>query len=278
MNKETALLLAISTGDEDRVWDLLYDPELDVNAILPRDLVIVDPEDDVDDLPLPTITVLQFAAMQGDYAIVDHLLAHPNIDVNQTDESGNTALHLAAVEGHDHIVRLLLDDDRVIPDFLNGFNQTPLYAAATSGAMECVEEFLVTENTFDLSHQVDLIVFKPTFVEMLEMFLESDKDLMEIVNLLKRYQADPKTVRKELQDKMGVTQWKVAELYAQVIFISDGLLKPNIRTREGRFFALAERLPMELQMLLCNRAFALPKDSVTYKYSEPAFRHLAIVC
>jgi hypothetical protein len=42
-----------------------------------------------------------------------------------------------------------------------------------------------------------------------------------------------------------------------------------------RFFRIARKLPMELQMMLCNRMFNSPKDLVLRKDSEPAFKRLA---
>jgi len=37
---------------------------------------------------------------------------------------------------------------------------------------------------------------------------------------------------------------------------------------------MAQKLPMELQMMLCNRAFGAANDTVLTKQSEPAFKRL----
>jgi len=42
-----------------------------------------------------------------------------------------------------------------------------------------------------------------------------------------------------------------------------------------RFFCIARKLPLELQMLLCNRVVDSSRQSVLRKHSEPAFKHLA---
>ena len=41
-----------------------------------------------------------------------------------------------------------------------------------------------------------------------------------------------------------------------------------------RFFAIASQLPLELQMVLCHRAFGSRKDLILIKHSEPAFKKL----
>ena len=42
-----------------------------------------------------------------------------------------------------------------------------------------------------------------------------------------------------------------------------------------RFFTIAKRLPMELQMILCRRAVGSMKQSILRKDSEAAFKSLA---
>jgi hypothetical protein len=63
-----------------------------------------------------------------------------------------------------------------------------------------------------------------------------------------------------------------------VVYLSDGFLKlkpGSSATAAGKFFSIATRFPLELQMILCNRVHGLHKDLVLTKYSEPAFKKLA---
>ena len=71
-----------------------------------------------------------------------------------------------------------------------------------------------------------------------------------------------------------------------MIFLSDDFLAmspaPQGKATEWdltvgvrRFFAIAVKLPMDLQMVLCNRIFGSGKDIVLTKSSEPGFRKLA---
>lgn len=74
---------------------------------------------------------------------------------------------------------------------------------------------------------------------------------------------------------------KAAELYAVVVFLCDDLLRPKTKdipaaeSKAARFFAQAQRLPMELQQLLCCRCFCLTYDSVPPSWSDHAFAKLA---
>lgn len=78
-----------------------------------------------------------------------------------------------------------------------------------------------------------------------------------------------------------------AEAFALVVFYCDSYLtfkgEPEIcfdgesskRMSAARFFNMAGRLPMDLQMVLCNRLFGSAKTLVLTKNSEPAFLCLA---
>ena len=70
------------------------------------------------------------------------------------------------------------------------------------------------------------------------------------------------------------------ELFALVVFYSDGLLKlhpfetEKVKKKTKRFFAIAKQLPMELQMLLCHRGVGSHGYLITTRDSEVAFRNL----
>jgi len=66
-----------------------------------------------------------------------------------------------------------------------------------------------------------------------------------------------------------------------VVFMSDGLLEirrevPGEKaTNAARFFRVMNQLPMELQMIVCNRIGGLGDMNVPTTRSEGAFRQLA---
>jgi len=76
----------------------------------------------------------------------------------------------------------------------------------------------------------------------------------------------------------------ISDLFALVVFLCDDLLTlkavssdPSSSNKASRFFVIAQLLPMELQMALCNRAFGSSKNFVLTKNSEPAFKKLGKV-
>ena len=69
-----------------------------------------------------------------------------------------------------------------------------------------------------------------------------------------------------------------AEVFALVVFVSDGLLQINETTTPSpaaRFFSIARRLPLELQMVLCHHVVGSAKEIIPGKDSEVAFKELA---
>jgi len=103
----------------------------------------------------------------------------------------------------------------------------------------------------------------------------------EAVSLLERFMANPAQTRLEVRMKLGVLD-ELAELAAEVfaltVFLCDDLLqlKPasHAATAATRFFAIAKRLPLELQMILCRRAVGSMKQNILQKDSEAAFKDL----
>jgi len=81
--------------------------------------------------------------------------------------------------------------------------------------------------------------------------------------------------------ELGLPGSCAAEVFAQIIFVCDDLLKikqTEVPTAAGRFFAMAKLLPMELQMILCHRVVESKKDYyILSSDSEGAFKKLAKV-
>jgi len=79
-------------------------------------------------------------------------------------------------------------------------------------------------------------------------------------------------VRVELGDELA------AEMFAQVVFVSDGLLQVKDTTTPSpaaRFFNIAAQLPLELQMVLCYRLVGSAKEMIPSTEGEAAFTRLA---
>ena len=116
---------------------------------------------------------------------------------------------------------------------------------------------------------------------------ESDEDYLRrrqngplITALLDSFNLDPATTSQQLRELPELRDSFISDLFALVVFLCDDLLIPSAAStsaafhKAARFFQITKRLPMELQMMICNRAFGVGKDIVLTKHSEPAFKRL----
>lgn len=84
----------------------------------------------------------------------------------------------------------------------------------------------------------------------------------ESLALWKEYQKD----RSKTLKKLGLYENRICDLFILVIMVSDKYHRvpdTHIQTPQGRFFAIAERLPMEVQMILANRTDNNPRDLIS---------------
>ena len=100
-----------------------------------------------------------------------------------------------------------------------------------------------------------------------------------IAELLDFFDLDPATTRQQLRELPELRDTFISDLFALAIFLCDDFLTVSAEsaftsTTAARFFQIAQRLPMELQMLLCNSVFGNVKNSVLSQHSEPAFKKL----
>ena len=104
----------------------------------------------------------------------------------------------------------------------------------------------------------------------------------EVVSLLERFMAQPEQTRYGLRVKLGALDELAAELFALIVFLCDNhlRLKPVVISSNQavvRFFVMVQRMPMELQMVLCHRAVGSMKENILHRDSEAAFKALAKV-
>ena len=100
----------------------------------------------------------------------------------------------------------------------------------------------------------------------------------EVVTLRERFKSDVAKTRYAMRVELGLLDDLAAEIFAMVVFVSDGLLQINDTTTPSpaaRFLNIARRLPLELQMVLCHRQVGSAKEIIPRKESEVAFRELA---
>jgi len=125
----------------------------------------------------------------------------------------------------------------------------------------------------------------------LEALLSRGDDIEspDIRSLVASFLTAPTRSRRELRIRLRLWDTEVADIFALVIFLCEGWLRvphvttehaqPGSRNGSARFFLIAQRLPMELQMRLCHLAVGHGQDlqSIISRFSEPAFKALAQV-
>jgi len=238
-------------------------------------------------------TALHVASREGYVEVVKLLLAHPHIHVNVQNGLGQTPLMNSCNNGQAGVVQLLLKDPRVDVTLDDSNGRTPLWYASCYGHRKVVEWLIASGRELgDFDKKGKPLNGDGTESTALEIAREKNKT--EVVTVLKKFMKDPAQIRYELRVKLGFPDVQVAEVFAAMVFLCDDLLqlkaanapttsKPKAiaaaasATAATRFFAIAKRLPMELQMILCHRAMNSAKESILSKDSEAAFKALAVI-
>jgi len=121
---------------------------------------------------------------------------------------------------------------------------------------------------------------KPGDVDSTDAISRAKKEgKTEIATLLERFKSDAAQTRHAVRVELGWYDELAAKLFALVVFVSDGLLQIKDTTTTpspaARFFSIARRLPLELQMMLCFRQVGSAKEIIPGKESEVTFKELA---
>ena len=250
------MLTAVCKGDAKGLAELMrQDPGFDVNMGLDGD----------------GWTLLHFACNSDSRsAVIPLLLAHPDIDVNLKTKYGSTPFYLACQNGSPSCVLEMLKDSRVKVNEPDNDGETPLWRAAYYGRFDLIKWWIASGREIDLG--------KPGDVDKTDAIGGAKKrGKTEVVTLLERFKENPEKTRHAMRVELGCCDELAAEMFALVVFVSDGLLKIKDTTPSpaARFFKIATQLPLELQMVLCRRVVGSAKEIVPGKDSEVAFKGLA---
>jgi len=143
----------------------------------------------------------------------------------------------------------MLKDSRVNVNEPNNYRRTPLWFAACNGSLDVIKWWIVSGREMDLGIPGDLD--KTDAIGAAKM-----NGKTEAVALLEKFKSDAAQTRHVIRVELGLVDELAAEMFALVVFVSDGLLQvkdTTTTTPAARFFGIARRLPLELQMLLCFR-------------------------
>jgi len=215
-------------------------------------------------------TALSAACYNGHDSVVSILLAHPDIDPNSKHKDGDTPFFIACWNGNLSCVRLLLQDQRVMVNEPNNDGRIPLWVAAINGRHDMIKLWIVSGREMNLGKPGDVYTTDAIGAAT------SHKNTA-VVSLLENVKSDATKTRHAMRVELGWYDEAAAEMFALVVFVSDGLLQVNetIPSPAARFIGIAKRLPLELQMVLCRRVVGSDKEIIPGKDSEVAFKELA---
>ena len=166
----------------------------------------------------------------------------------------------------------MLKDSRVKVNEPGYDGETPLWYAARYGLLDVIKWWIASGREMDLGTPGD--VDKTDAIRVAKKEKET-----EIATLLEIFKSDAAHTRHAMRVELGWYEKLAAEMFALVVFVSDGLLQINetttTSTPAARFFNIARRLPLELQMMLCFRQVRSDKEIIAGKESEVAFKSLA---
>jgi len=249
------MLAAVQEGDAKKVAELMgLDPGFKVNKV----------QDGVGD------TLLHHACRGSKRSsVIPLLLAHPDIDINLANIYGGTPFYYAC-GGHASCLREMLRDSRVKVNEPDRDGYTPLWSAAYYGHLDVIRWWIVSGREMDLG--------KPGDEETDAIGGAKEEKRTEIATLLERFKENPGETRHRVRMELGWYNEVAAEMFALVVFVSDGLLQINSTTPSPavRYFNIARSLSLELQMVLCYRAVGSSKEIILGKDSEAAFKSLAM--
>ena len=187
------------------------------------------------------------------------------------------------------VVRFLLKDPRVDVTLDDNQGRIPLWCASLWGYCDVIEGLIASGRDLgDIMNKKGNHWSDDKDYTALEIATEYKRT--EAVSILERFIANPMLIRYEVRVKLGVLDELAAELFASTVFLCDDLLQLKLAshsvatfhtatatTAATRFFVIAKRLPMELQMVLSHRAVGSMRQNILHRDSEAAFKSLAMV-
>ena len=224
-------------------------------------------------------SALFFAVRTGNADEVAMILrSYPDLDVNWRNggQDHSTALMEACCLGDTACVRLLLRDLRVK---VTGWSPSPLARAARSGFLDIFNWWIASGREVDMGTPGDFFTDPILAAKNVNFFAVREDGRStgaDIITLLERFKVNPRETRYVTRVELKWHSEPAAEMFALVVFVSDGLLEISQGDSAGsKFMRIASKLPLELQMMLCFRLVGSPKDIIPKEDSEKAFKDLA---
>jgi len=231
------------------------------------------------DLNLPetegTFTAFMYACGHNQIDVIRALVHFfpGRLDLNQRDSSGWTPVMFSCVRSAFlDVAKFLICHPDVRLDVVTNAGDCILHLVGAN--LELLRWVLATNKplTLNWAHMDDRYSKAP-----------SSQNLAQCRAILEGFHRNEGLARHQARLEIGPGPFDARWLdtYAIMIFISDGLLQMCavltlvVRQDTGRFFGMGQRLPLDLQMVLCRRLVGSGRAVIAVADAEPAFQHLA---
>lgn len=190
--------------------------------------------------------------------------------IYKTPEGG--VLHVACVKGYTRIIAALVEKHKLNVNLVDFEMKTALFHLCQKGDLFPIQLLLMSGRKFNLAQKAGA----HTAISMAKLMSKEfllPKDYQAIVELLENFEKDPKATTQILRNDY------ISHLFALTVLLTDEYL--NIINNSDldiiKFFRIMIRLPIELQMVICNRTYWSLNDIVPSNNLEQWFRYLLTV-
>jgi len=195
---------------------------------------------------------------------IKYLLEYQGFDVNALDDSGHTALHDCIRKNKPkEIIQLLLLCPRVDITIKSHSGLTPLHLAALQGKIWVIKMMFFHKGSIFFTDKQGIML---TLNEVKDNLKELGIKNREAVKLLIRSHTNPKQVSSETYLEYRDPVLSAAHLFVLIVMLCDEYLtlKHYIfrNPKADRFFKIMRRLPIEIQMIICNKVHGLPRETI----------------
>ena len=230
------------------------------------------------------------AARSGSTQAFRLLLHDPRVKVEWGSSAVKSVAGLGCEKGQEKILWELALSPRVDLNasiVKHSAIMVPLWMVASKAQLASVKALLASPKEIRTSHEgqgiVDRLRDKPFKVT----------DHQAIIDLIGEYEANPGKVRRRLWHELQLEGDLAALLFATTVMVCDGYLElvgpssgvteasgkkevasDTLANQARRFFCMITKLPMELQMVVCNQVYGLAEDTIPASQREGGF----VVC
>ena len=149
------------------------------------------------------------ACLSGNKEIVEYLISHPKINVNNENNDGRTPLWRACWYGKKEIVKILLKDERVNVNKEDNDGWTPLWRACANGKEEIVKILFASGREIDTTKKTN--ANETTAAEIARRF-----QYEQIAKLVEEYAKNPMEIILRLRKEMSKYLLIVSNLFNKI--------------------------------------------------------------